>query len=78
MTSSHSQSLYEWSTAGLNKLSFNKENKLLLKQDFQIREFKLKPEFASNARLCNLMMTKYSAALIFDDIGSMEAKYLKQ
>lgn len=26
--------LYEWSTAGLNKLSFNKENKLLLRQDF--------------------------------------------
>jgi hypothetical protein len=30
----HYQSIFEWSTAGLNKLSFNKENKLLLKQDF--------------------------------------------
>lgn len=26
--------MFEWSTAGLNKLSFNKENKMLLRQDF--------------------------------------------
>ena len=26
--------LTEWSTAGLNKLSFNKENKMLVRQDF--------------------------------------------
>lgn len=26
--------MYEWNTAGLNKLSFNKENKMLLRQDF--------------------------------------------
>lgn len=28
---SKNDKLYEWSTAGLNKLSFNKENKLLLR-----------------------------------------------
>jgi hypothetical protein len=27
----NSEKLFEWSTAGLNKLSFNKENKLLLR-----------------------------------------------
>ena len=37
----NSEKIYEWSTAGLNKLSFNKENKLLLRQDFQIKEYRL-------------------------------------
>lgn len=51
---SNSERIYEWSTAGLNKLSFNKENKLLLRQDFQIKEYKLDSQFAHNAKLCNL------------------------
>jgi hypothetical protein len=42
----NNERIFEWSTAGLNKLSFNKENKLLLRQDFQIKEYRLDTKFA--------------------------------
>lgn len=74
---SKEEKLYEWSTAGLNKLSFNKENKLLLRQDFQIKEYALKQEFAHNAKLQNLNMSKTMSAIFFDDISNIKQKHDK-
>ena len=63
--------LFEWSTAGLNKLSFNKENKMLLRQDFQIKEYVLKPEFSQNIKLQSLPANRNLSGLLFDDIKGL-------
>lgn len=68
---SNADKLYEWSTSGLNKLSFNKENKLLLRQDFQIKEYNLKAEFSQNAKLCSLPFSKTTSALLFKDAAQV-------
>jgi hypothetical protein len=72
---SNNERVFEWSTAGLNKLSFNKENKLLLRQDFQIKEYKLDSKFSSNARLCNLSLQRTAVGMLFDDIACQCEKF---
>jgi hypothetical protein len=67
--------LFQWSTDNLNKLSFNKENQMLMRQDFQTREFKLAPAVSQKVSLFCSSLLKTQVALVFEDMAGEATKF---